>query len=56
MSSDVCCFWKVGVEGNKARVSITKLNCRLPLAEGFENSPAFVDEQGVFALQNIEDG
>jgi hypothetical protein len=53
-SSDLCFSWRVA-GGEKPRVSISKLSCRLPVAEGFENCCALVDEEGVFALQNIED-
>jgi len=45
------------IEGAKtARVVITKLSCRLPIAEGFDSCGAMVDEHNLFVLQNIEDG
>lgn len=32
---------------------IKELGCHLPVAEGFDNGKAVVDERGCFALQNI---
>ena len=36
-------------------MNITKLSCRLPIAEGFDNGKALIDEKGFLVLQNIND-
>jgi hypothetical protein len=38
-----CSYWRVTVEGGRARVNINKLPCKLPVAEGFDNTGTIVD-------------
>jgi hypothetical protein len=53
-SSDLCFVWKVS-GGERPKIQISGLGCRLPAAEGFESCCPIVDDDGIWALQNVED-